>query len=68
MALCRYYCQISFMKCGVCKEQIFGEKRREHLKLHKLDDAFVHWLIENDDYLMSNVKHEVVNRVYNKSK
>ena len=55
------------MKCGVCKEQIFGEKRREHLKLHKLDDALVPWLIENDDYLMSNVKHEVVNRVYNKS-
>ena len=56
------------MKCGVCKLQIFGEERSEHLKLHKLDDALVRWLIENDDYLMSSVKHEVVNRVYNKSK
>lgn len=41
------------MKCGICKEQIGGDKRKEHLRYHKLDEAFVEWLIKTDDDLIS---------------
>jgi hypothetical protein len=41
------------MKCGICKDEIIREKRREHLRFHKLDDTLVEWLIETDDDLIS---------------
>jgi hypothetical protein len=41
------------MKCGICKEEIIREKRRENLRFHKLDDTLVEWLIETDDDLTS---------------
>jgi len=41
------------MKCGICKEQIPGEKRKEHLRYHKLEEAFSDWLIKTDDDLIS---------------
>jgi hypothetical protein len=41
------------MKCGICKEEIIREKRRGHLRFHKLDDTLVEWLIKTDDDLIS---------------
>ncbi|HEX5921264.1 MAG TPA: hypothetical protein VFY55_05755 [Nitrososphaeraceae archaeon] len=43
-----------FMKCGICKEEIIREKRRQHLRYHKLDDTLVEWIIETDDDLISS--------------
>jgi hypothetical protein len=58
------------MKCGICNEEVLGEKRREHLRFHKLDDRFIHWLIENDDYVMLlSEKYQANNSIlYSKSK
>ena len=53
MEVCHYHCQIFSMKCGLCKEEIIRDKRREHLRYHKLDDTLVEWLIVTDDDLIS---------------
>ena len=40
------------MKCGVCKQKIAKGERREHLKLHKLNDTLVDWILKVDDDLI----------------
>jgi hypothetical protein len=46
--------------CGVCKQQIDNEKRKEHLtKYHKLDGQLIEWMIDTDDDLkLLNQKDE----------